>query len=76
MKNQVFGEIIFHFGWELPSQIILFGKTHNVIINAEAYDECEMITTEQENAYAGYLKNRTTIWDEIENLVANFVGGG
>lgn len=63
MKNEIFGELTYHYGWNGNGQVILEQKVFPLSIHLEA-DENQSIDKFQYKAYQEYLKNQQKIWDE------------
>ena len=72
MKNDVFGEVIFNYGWKTKTEITLWGEIFTIKVVADAYYEHEKITEEQEQLYLAFKKIPA---GKIEALLAQFYEG-
>lgn len=72
MKNKVFGEMFFDYGWKTKKEIILFNTKYTTIIHVHAYYEQDGITEQQEIAYLDYCKDEEKILKEAERLIKKY----
>ena len=61
MKNAVFGEVSFNFGWEKRGSVILFNRPYSVVIRIKSFRETDLITVAQEEGYHLYRQNEKNI---------------
>ena len=66
MNNEVFGDVIFNYGFETKIKISLCGSDYNIILSADAYFEKDGITKEQEHAYEDFKRNSEEILLKVE----------
>lgn len=71
-SDPVFGEMTYEYSWKKEQDISLFGKTYKIIVSAAAFKE-KPITTEEQNAYAKFMKNEKRICSEIENDLIGYI---
>lgn len=74
MTNNLFESAKFNMGWELRSEITLFGTVFPIIISADAYYEHEKVTEQQNSAYQDFIDNEDKILVEIENILISEAG--
>lgn len=74
MINSIFGEMTFNTGWKTSINVVLFGKSINVIVKAKAYFEEDGITDKQENAFNDFIHMKEIRLKKIEELLDNYVG--
>jgi len=70
MNNSIFANATFDEGWEIKTTLTLFGNDHEITVCANAYDEEDGITPEQEASCAQFLQNRTEYQKTIETLLS------
>ena len=74
MFNKVFGDMNFHVGWKTKTEIVLWGKVYEIIVDAEAYYENEEITSEQEVTYQTFTELKAEKQGVIESLLSSYYG--
>lgn len=74
MTNNLFESAKFNMGWELSSEIILFGIVFPITISADAYYEHEKATQQQNDAYQSFIDNKKEILNRIENILIGEAG--
>lgn len=75
MNNAVFGDLTFNTGWKTKTDIVLFDKTHRVVVKVKAYFEKDSVTPEQESAYSDFCKNKIARLNTVETLLSNYANG-
>jgi len=70
--NEVFGEVFFNYGWKTKTEIVLWGKTYNILISAESYYEEDDITSEQEKSYVSFKEMKAVKQNTIEMLLSQY----
>ena len=75
MKNNVFDDAIFKYGWNVTSIITLWGVQYNIVATAKAYCETDTITQEQKIAYSAFLANQNAEQRSVEVLLESFAEG-
>ena len=71
-NNKVFGELVFDYGWKGKTNILLWDKTYEIIVDASAYYESEKITTEQETVYMDFNEKKSEKQKIIETLLLDY----
>lgn len=71
MKNKVFSDAEYYYGWNVDSVITLWGEVYQISVSAQAYSSMESVTKAQELAYSMYLDNVESIRSIIERLLEN-----
>ena len=74
MLNNVFGEMVFDDGWETKFSIMLWGKNYEITVDAEAYEETDGITAEQEESFGMFKKLQLEKQERIELLLLQYFG--
>ena len=75
MHNNVFGEVTFGItGWRANYSIMLWGNSHEIIADAEAFDEADSITVEQEESFESFKKFQAEKQERIELLLMRYFG--
>ncbi len=69
MNNGAFSNAKFNFAWEIPLNICLFNTIFNITASADAYYETDGVTTEQNDSFALFLNNRSSILASIETAL-------
>ena len=72
IKNEVFGEMVFQHGWQGKTEVVLWGKSYKIILDAAAYTKTEAISAEQEEAYAKFKKSISEKQKLIESLLMDY----
>ena len=65
----------FNCGWEIPVDILLFGKKRTITASANAYFSTENVTEEQNEAIKSFLDNSTSILENVEKILISSAGG-
>ena len=71
MVNKVFGEVFFDTGWYTKTEITLWGKVYFIYVCAASYRKTDLITTEQEEAYATFKGTISEKQKRIELLLSS-----
>ena len=74
MKNAVFGEVTFNYGWEKRGSVILFKRPHSVVIRIKSFRETDLITEAQETGYLLYQQNEKIYCTKIEQALIEYCG--
>lgn len=74
MKNKVFTDAEYYYGWNTLLDICLWGEIYTIVVSAQAYAKTEAVTKEQEDAYSQFLSNLIAEQKTIELLLDSFVG--
>ena len=72
MKNAVFGEVSFNFGWEKRGSVILFNRPYSVVIRIKSFRETDLITVAQEEGYHLYRQNEKKYCAKIEQALIEY----
>ncbi|GHU34087.1 hypothetical protein AGMMS50256_27240 [Betaproteobacteria bacterium] len=72
MNNTAFGEVVFNYGFDVKSNLTLWGKAHNITVTAKAYREKDGITSNQEQSFQAYKEKLAETQIAIERLIAQY----
>ncbi|MCL1823803.1 MAG: hypothetical protein FWG44_06330 [Oscillospiraceae bacterium] len=70
IKDDVFGEMYFRIGWNIKTEIELWGKSYTVTVTAIASIE-DAVTDEQRKSYASFKETQAEKQKKIEELLSS-----
>ena len=74
MFHDVFGDVVFKHSWRGKDEIQLWGEDYEITVNADANRKSELISDEQEMAYAGFKRSRPEKQKQIESMLSDYYG--
>lgn len=72
MFDRVFGKVEYDYGWCVPENIELFGKSYQITCVASAY-KTEMISREQRTQYKRFKEYRKETLLSVEDCIRQYV---
>ena len=75
MKHTFWGEMTFHVGWKVDSNILFYGKEYGITLKARAYRKEDGITAAQDKALSDFAIQKDAVLKIAEVMLDKFRNG-